>query len=473
MVEKTLNPKIYHALLGVLIVAFVLLKLEALTLPFFWDEAWVYLPAIRTMAEQGPSIMPGSIDADLYTGHPLLFYFMSSTWIKMWGYSLPIAHSFPMLISIGLIVSVYVITYHFAKSYFTALIAAVLVIIQPIFLAQSSYLLIEVWLGLLFVWAFYFYFTRNWLPFCVVVALALWSKESAFTLVPAFGLLALYELATKQLPAKKFAQIALMLVGCFVLGFSFFIIQKFKLGWLFFPRHANWINLDEAWYKFKGTLLTLFVSQGRTYFYAAALIILAIAQFVFKVKLAKQQYNFAVAAVIFSFGFITFASINFISTRYLFGALPLLLTSLAFCLGTLQQPKYQVGLLIGLMVLGAININKSHKTTNWSDVDLNYTRMLKAQVNFIAYLKQEPPQAKVFAPFLMCTNLANPYSGFIDKPFLNLSSSAQDSSVVYYINIPNEPDAHLNQLIETKQVVLVKRIEERQAWIELYKKITH
>jgi hypothetical protein len=132
-----------------------------------------------------------------------------------------------------------------------------------------------------------------------------------------------------------------------------------------------------------------------------------------------------------------------------------------------------MGLLIGLMVLGAININKSHKTTNWSDVDLNYTRMLKAQVNFITYLKNEPPQAKVFAPFLMLTNLSNPYSGFIDKPFLNLSSSAQDTSVVYYINIPNEPDAHLNQLIETKQVVLVKRIEERQAWVELYKKITY
>ena len=117
MVEKTLNPKIYHALLGVLIAAFVLLKLEALTLPFFWDEAWVYLPAIRTMAEQGPSIMPGSIDADLYTGHPLLFYFMASTWIKMWGYSLPIAHSFPLLISIGLIVSaVFIIRSNFKSS---------------------------------------------------------------------------------------------------------------------------------------------------------------------------------------------------------------------------------------------------------------------------------------------------------------------------------------------------------------------
>ena len=107
MVENTLNAKFYHAFLAILLVGFIALKLEALTLPFFWDEAWVYLPAIRTMAEQGPSIMPGSIDADLYTGHPLLFYFMASTWIKLWGYSLPIAHSFPMLISIGFIVSVY------------------------------------------------------------------------------------------------------------------------------------------------------------------------------------------------------------------------------------------------------------------------------------------------------------------------------------------------------------------------------
>ena len=57
-----------------ILIGFIILKWDALFLPYFWDEAWVYMPAIRTMAEKGPSILPGSIEADLYTGHPLFFY---------------------------------------------------------------------------------------------------------------------------------------------------------------------------------------------------------------------------------------------------------------------------------------------------------------------------------------------------------------------------------------------------------------
>jgi hypothetical protein len=127
-----------------MILAFIGLKWNSMHLPYFWDEAWVYMPAIRTMAEQGPSIMPGSIDADLYTGHPLLFYFMASSWIKLWGYSNFVAHSLPVLISITLLISMYFINLQWSKSANQALLASMLLAIQPNFLTQSSFLLIEV-----------------------------------------------------------------------------------------------------------------------------------------------------------------------------------------------------------------------------------------------------------------------------------------------------------------------------------------
>lgn len=467
---NNLSPKVFHGTLVILIMAMVALKFEALFLPFYWDEAWVYMPAIRTMAEVGPSIMPGSIDADLYTGHPLLFYFMASSWINIWGYSLPITHAFPLLISIGLMVSIYYITYHFTSSYYTAIVAVLVNIVQPIFLTQSTFLLIEIWLGLLFLWSFYFYFNKQTIGFGITLILALWSKESAFTLIPAFGLVAIYELTSKQITSKQFFTKALFLIGCFAIGFSFFIIQKYKLGWLFFPRHANWINLEESLGKLKGAITTIFVSQGRTYFYASAIVIYGILHFKFKKRFTQQQLNFFIATGIFAFGFIAFAIINFMSARYLFGALPLLLIVLSFCYGMIENRLQQIVVLLTILIMGVINIDRSYNYKNWSDTDLNYTRMLKAQVDFVNYLKTEPPKEKIFAPFLMYTNLSNPYSGFIEKPFVHLTDIAKDTSAVYFINVPNELDEYLQELIKNKQVTLVKRIENKHAWIELYKK---
>ncbi len=243
---RILNLKQPFVWLSILaIIGLFAIKYEALFLPFFWDEAWVYMPAIRTMAEKGPGIMPGVIEADLYTGHPLLFYFLAGTWIKVFGYSLPTAHLLPLLISSGLLLSVFYVTYQWTKSHYAAFLGLLLVCIQPNFLTQSSFLLIEVWLGLLFVWSFYFYFQRNWIGFFLMVMMALWSKESAYCLVPAFGLLSLYEWMNKRIVAKEFLRHVLVLVMVFLAGFSFFLIQKMNMGWYFFPRHANWINLAE------------------------------------------------------------------------------------------------------------------------------------------------------------------------------------------------------------------------------------
>lgn len=467
---NNLSPRVFHGTLVLLIVVMVALKFEALHLPFYWDEAWVYMPAIRTMAEAGPSIMPGSIDANLYTGHPLLFYFMASSWINLWGYSLPIVHMFPLIISLALIISIYFITHHFTKSYYTAIVAVLLNMVQPIFLTQSTFLLIEIWLGLLFLWSFYFYFNRQTIGFGITLILALWSKESAFTLIPAFGLIAVYELLSKQITSKQFITKALFLIGCFAIGFSFFIIQKYKLGWLFFPRHANWINIDESLGKLKGAITTIFVSQGRTYFYAFAIVIYTILHIKLKKRFTQVQLNFFIATGIFTLGFIAFAIINFMSARYLFGALPLLLIVLSFCYGMIENQLQQVAILLTIVIMGIINIDRSYNYKNWSDTDLNYTRMLKAQVDFVNYLKEEPPTEKVFAPFLMYSNLYNPYSGFIEKPFVHLTDIAKDTSTVYFINVPNESDEYLQELIKNNKVSLVKRIENKHAWIELYKK---
>jgi 4-amino-4-deoxy-L-arabinose transferase-like glycosyltransferase len=462
------NP--YHWLVLVLICCVVIFKWEALGLPFFWDEAWVYMPAIRTMAEQGPSIMPASIDPDLYTGHPLLFYFLASSWIKFFGYSLFKAHLFPLLISILLLVSIYFVVFKWTNSWFSAFLSVLLLAVQPIFLAQSTFLLIEVWLGLLFLWSFYFYFNRNWWGFSIAVVLALWSKESAFCLIPAFILTAIIELLYKTITPKVFVKIALGVVVLFSIGFSFFIIQKIKLGWLFFPRHANWITMADFFDKIEGSVLIIFMKQGRSIIYIISLLVSVVSFGFFKNKLIKSHQIKLLAFLIITIGFMLFASINFFSTRYLFAVIPLLMIGCAILISTIFNTVYQFAAILVFTIVGLVNINNSIEHLYFADVELNYTRMLKAQVEFCQYMETTRPKESIYAPFLVYMNLSRPYAGFIEKDLKNLNPIVLDTSNVYYINTSNETCKELDSMIANKNVYLVKRFENHQAKVELFKR---
>jgi 4-amino-4-deoxy-L-arabinose transferase-like glycosyltransferase len=456
--------------LGVAIIAFVGFKWEALGLPFFWDEAWVYMPAIRTMAEVGPSVMPGSIDAELYTGHPLLFYFLTSSWIKLFGYSLFTAHLFPLLLSIGLLLSIYYVVLKWTQVSFTAMLAALLVLVQPIFLTQSTYMLIEVWLGLLFVWSFYFYFEKRWLAFGAVTLMALWSKESAYTLIPCFGILALIEFVVLKEGSKVFWIKIAWIMGAFLLGMGFFVLQKVNMGWYLFPRHTNWVNLQEFSYKFDLAIGILFKDQGRQAYYLLAGMAAIIGLIQYQNKLNKTQWLKVIGILLFSFGFMVFAAINFFSNRYLLGAIPLLMMATALLFGNIQVKFYEYTLLLLVGIYGSFNIYKSINNTHYGDTELSYTHLLKAQVGMVQYLEQNPSNAQLYAPFLMLVNLNNPYAGFVKHPVPNLTSQLNDSNNVYYLQAPNEYEAAFDSLLVQQKLVLAHEEKAGYAWVRLYKK---
>lgn len=455
--------------LFILVIGFVAFKWDALFLPYFWDEAWVYMPAIRTMAESSPSVMPASIDADLYTGHPLLFYFMASAWIKFWGYSHFVAHSLPMLISIGLLFSMYFVNLKWTQSHNQALLATMLLGFQPNFLTQSSFLLIEVWLGLLFLWSFYFYFKRNWIGFSISIILALWSKESAYCLIPAFGIIAITERFFGKISNQILIKRIIGLTLLFLAGFSFFFIQKFKLGWYFFPRHANWITFADFKWKMEVAFGSYFISDARSFIYLAFVLSIIVNLFL-RNKLKPQQRFIVFGSFLFTFGFMVFASINFFSSRYLLGAHTLLLSSVAMILFLIPNKTYQLTLLALLPIFGLNNIDNSLKLKNFSDVDLSYKYLVQAELDMCQYLESKKHEGKIHAPFLMLVNLTNPYSGFVKTGFTNISGNLRSENNTYYINVPNEPDPIFDSVKVALNLQLEHKTECKQAWVELYKK---
>src|SRR5437868_2860850 len=94
-------------LLLLVLLVFVCFKIPLLHYPFYCDEGWVYAPAVKTMALHGPSLLPGAIPDSLSRGHPLMFHFLCSLWIRCFGSSNIAVHSFPLLVSVIFMFALY------------------------------------------------------------------------------------------------------------------------------------------------------------------------------------------------------------------------------------------------------------------------------------------------------------------------------------------------------------------------------
>jgi hypothetical protein len=64
----------------------------------------------------------------------------------------------------------------------------------------------------------------------------------------------------------------------------------------------------------------------------------------------------------------------------------------------------------------------------------------------------------------------NPHNGFIDKKNLKLSSNLSDTNNIFYLNVANESSNELDSMIANNHIHLVKRFENEQAKVELFKK---
>src|SRR5476651_1029876 len=94
-------------LLFIVVIVFIMLKISALSYPFFWDESWSYAPGVKLMYLHGPSLMPNAIDLFYSRGHPMLFYAAAATWMHIFGTGHVAQHSFALLISVTFLVSIY------------------------------------------------------------------------------------------------------------------------------------------------------------------------------------------------------------------------------------------------------------------------------------------------------------------------------------------------------------------------------
>ena len=169
MITKRNLPELFVVFILLL---FVLLKIPALHLPYFWDELGVYSRAGLYLHDNGLGLLPKDLPPELSRGHPLLFAFIQAIGYNIFGDGVVGGHITALIISLILLWSVYFITSKYFSKY-TALLAVMILIIQPLFFAQSVLILPEISLALFVLWAIYFWLGKKYVLHGIFSTLAI------------------------------------------------------------------------------------------------------------------------------------------------------------------------------------------------------------------------------------------------------------------------------------------------------------
>ncbi|MBN2481901.1 MAG: glycosyltransferase family 39 protein [Bacteroidales bacterium] len=463
--------------LPILLFLLVLYKSGYLSLPFYWDEAWSYATAIFDMHENGPVILQGNANTDLTRGHPLFFYFISSSWIRGFGTSPATVHLLPLLISCLLLI----VLYYFCRDYFnpaTAITALLFFTVQSVSLAQSTMLLPEVLLALLILSSIYGYFKNNWWLYILSGSLLVLTKETGIILIAAVLIDRLLIARTfplkEKIPAKRFLREILIILIPAVIFAANLTYQKIRFGWWFYPEHMDLITVQGSQLLYKSRLFfsKLFLQNGRNIFLVVFAI--SLSGLLYNKALTDKEKHFLLFSILFVLLYGAFSVVNFFTARYILSALPLYMISGSVVISSFLDNWKTVRAIVAFGLAGLFAYYTWFGFRNESDVSLAYKDTVLMQKELVNDAEEMNWNDKlIYSAFLMQYYLSNPYLGYLnDKtaPFYEVSN-LPDLPYDLYVFCSNENDPYYEKISGNDDYILVKRYERNKAWAEVYARI--
>lgn len=445
----------------------LVIKIPHLSLPFFLDESFSYYPAILEMAKNGPGILPGTINIDYSKGHPLLFYFLASMWVKyIAGNSIVLTKTFSLLVSMFALF----VFHRFAKRHTNILLANIAVIllsIQTLFLAQASLLLPEIFLFSLFMLTFDSFLSNNYKLYALFGSLMMLTKETGGVFIIIFGSSYLIE-NFKNLKTRRFwTDIIFLSIPIFVYAL-FLILHYAAFGVFFYSEHLGLISTEgsKILYKFNSATSTLFLKHGRNTIFFAGIIALI---YLLIRKKPIENKKFLIITIATLAAFLIFTILNFYIFRYVFPVMGIMLLASLYLV---QQAKTKNRLINVAYIVMIVIVTAYYTSTKrgQSDADLGYTQFLPVYLEMTEYCeKQGWYDKEIGAGFNMVMGMRNNYSGYLntEKNFHmhNLPGIKNRDIIIYDSTCwPYEMPPE-----ESSKLELVKHFEYKKHWGNIYK----
>lgn len=377
---KEISFKNFFILIPVIIL--LIIQVPHLGLPYFYDEAWSYIPSIIKMREAGPSLLPGVIPIDYCKGHPQFFFFISSLWMKLFSDSIIVMRILPLLFSIGTLVTIYFGLLKLAN-WESAFIASLLISVQSMFLAQAIFLLPEMLMTLFFVLSFFFLLNNRFLAYAITSTLMVLTKETSIIFAILFGVFYLFSQLSKS-NREKFRHrylLALIMPG---IAYLFFLILHYLAFKVFlYSEHVGYISLDWPTIhdKINRAYDSIFIGYGRKYISLAAIIGLIIWLFQ-----KPKNWKIVILAVLSFLAFMSFSMINFYTQRYGLVAMVLFIILAGFIIGQVNINQYIKAAVTLALASVCLYFTLTEKQN--ADIDLGYVEAIKVHQQLVQYCEE-------------------------------------------------------------------------------------
>jgi len=453
--------------LVLIIIAFVIYKFPLLNIPYYWDEAWSYKPAIEEMVKNTSTLLPNPINSATYKGHPLFFYFITSLWLKLFGNTIFVSKTFALFVSILLLVTSFFTTKTLSNNKLTPIFTVLLLIVQSIFIAQSTLVLPEMLLALLSLLTLLFYFKKKQIPYIIFGSFVLLTKETGIVLfVSIFISNILFNLSSIKNNFLKYIKNNYYLIIPIIPTILFFVLQKLITGWFFYPEHINYIEFGSAFYnKLESFLGLLFIYQGRNLVFFI-LIILSVYLMLKKIKIEK--YKELITLLIFIVLYILFSSINFFSPRYILSLIPVFTIIAITIIDISVTNKILQYSIIAIIIISPLYYSLTHNAD--FDHTIGYENVVDVQKQMIDYCEQKKYYKKnISTGFLLSVNMTDSIMGYLSscKKFNNLQTQINDSTEFVILSTNNQIES-INNYIKTNNCQQIISFEKKQAWCRLF-----
>jgi 4-amino-4-deoxy-L-arabinose transferase-like glycosyltransferase len=411
-----------------LLIIVAIIKIPHLYVPHFWDEAWSYSPAVQYMSEHTLGLLPSVLPPEYSKGHPLLFFFLSASWMRIFGDSLAAKHCFALFISYLLLFSLfYTVSRLFSKR--VAICSLMFVALQAVFLAQSSMLLPEIMLSFFTVWTLYFYLKRKPLPYLISGTLLLMTKESGVFLIIViwvFDLVIFLLRNGNRSWGRQMLWPAILALPVF-LDFVFLGIQKATYGWFFYPEHLSLIKtFSQGIGQLGSYILYFFILDGRIWLTSAFVVSLVIA-LLFRISMTGSEKRSILLMIVFIVFFIVAHSFFIFSPRYLLCANITMAVVSAFFIDLVTRRVPLLNLLVSVFIAGML-FNVSLHQRNNGDTDLGYIDSINLQKMAVSYFESNQlTKKRIYAMFVLRRDMQEKSAGYLSgEPFTRVTADPVD-----------------------------------------------
>jgi hypothetical protein len=493
-----------------IIAAFFLYKLTHLGISFFWDESWVYAPAIQAMAEIGPSLLPDAISLDYSRGHPLLFHFLGGLWLKMFGHSWFSMHFFALVISVAFLLFANQVLQRLGDNIFASIVL-LLICVQPLFVAQASMVLPEMLLATLSLACVLFYMRGNTVLYIVFGILTVLTKETGILVLVS---IVLYDfirnIIEKRSPLELVKRGFVLCLPLLTLVVHMLYLKS-VFGWYLYPEHTGMIKKDlfaiasnffqviHDQIAFQGrflisapfVVLYLYTLLSSKKFRDILLAILAVLVAIFTLKFYGIHFPLGVLYVVFCIHFCLnqisrqksnkgnyllllllfiliyalFSAANFYTIRYLLSTLLFtLIIPLYFLINELNWRKW---VLVYLVATVPAYIYLLLNPESIRDINLSYLDYCPLQLEVVEYFEEnELYDEQINTMFLMSVALKDDKAGYrgTELPFKYVNQE-NNGDVDYFIFYNVENDNRREGL----DGEMIQRYESGKVWFEIWK----